>query len=96
MVGAVVAGQQLDDPLTHPWEVGAQADQNLRPNALAFAGQAEEDVLGTYLLVAEEDSFTQRLLEYILGPGGKGERLAGGQAGGAAHLLDLFAVWPRG
>ena len=91
LVGAVDTGQQLDDLLTHPWEVGAQADQDLRPDALAFAGQAEEDVLGTYVVVAQDNSFTQRLLEYVLGQGGKGGRPAGGQAGGAAHLLDLFA-----
>ena len=38
---------------------GAQADQHLGAAPLAFPGQAQEQVLGAYVIVAEPESFTQ-------------------------------------
>ena len=54
-----MTGQQLDDPLAHLREVGTQADQYLRPDALAFPDQAQEHVLRTNVVVPELESFTQ-------------------------------------
>ncbi len=50
---ALVAGQELDDLLADPVEVGAELDQNLRGNALALADEAEQDVLCADVVVAE-------------------------------------------
>jgi len=54
-----VAGEQLDDLHAYPGQVGAQADQHLRPHTLSFADYAQEQVLGADVVVAELESFTQ-------------------------------------
>ena len=64
---AGVAREQLDDLLANPAEVGAQLDQHLGGDALALADEAEEDVLGTDVVVAELQRFPQRQLEDLLG-----------------------------
>ncbi len=68
----LVAGQQLDDLLADTAEVGAQLHQHLRCDALAFADQPEQDVLGADVVVAELQRFAQRQLEHLLGA--RGER----------------------
>ena len=56
---ALVAGQQLDDLLAHPVEVGAELDQHLGGDALALADEAEQDVLGADVVVAELQRLAQ-------------------------------------
>ena len=56
----------MDDLLAHTAEVGAQLDEHLGGNALALADQPEQDVLGTDVVVAELQRFTQRQLENLL------------------------------
>src|SRR4029079_399933 len=70
---ALVAGQQLDDLLAHAAEVGPQLDEHLGGDALALADEAEEDVLGADVVVAELQRFAQRQLEHLLGAGGEGD-----------------------
>ena len=70
--GPRVARQQLDDLLAHPGQVGAQLHEHLGGDALALADQAEEDVLGADVVVAELQRLAQRQLEDLLGP--RGER----------------------
>ena len=54
-----VAREELDHGLTDAVEVGAQLLQHLGGDALAFADEAEQDVLGADVVVAE----LQRLSE---------------------------------
>ena len=48
-----VTGQQLQSLLTDPVQIGAQLDQNLGGDTLALPDQAEKDVLGADVAVAE-------------------------------------------
>ena len=78
---ALVARQQLDDLLADPVEVGAELDQHLRGDALALADQAEQDVLGADVVVAELQRLAQRQLEHLLGARGEGDVAATAPAG---------------
>ena len=49
----------MDDLLAHAAEVGAKFDEYLGSDALAFTDEAEQDVLGADVVVAE----LQRLAE---------------------------------
>ena len=49
----LVAVQQLDHLLADPAQVRAQLDQHLRRDAVALMDQAEQDVLGTDVVVVE-------------------------------------------
>ena len=89
--GGLVAGEQLDDLLAHPGQVGAQADQDLGRDALALADQAEEHVLGADVVVAELESFPQGELEDLLGPGGERGRPGRRRPGRPDRLFDLVA-----
>ena len=56
---ALVARQQLDDLLADAAEVGAELDEHLGGDALALADEAEQDVLGADVVVAELQRFAQ-------------------------------------
>ena len=88
---ALVAGEQLDDLLADPVEVGAELDQHLGGDALALADQAEQDVLGADVVVAELQRLAQRQLEDLLGAGGEGDVPGRGLLALADDLLDLLA-----
>ena len=49
-----------------PVQVGAEPDQHLGGDALTLADQAEQDVLGTDVVVAQLVGLTQRELEHLL------------------------------
>ncbi len=89
--GAGVAREQLDDLLAHTVEVGAELDQHLGGDALALTDEAEEDVLGADVVVAELERLAERQLEHLLGAGGEGDVPAGRRAALADDLLDLAA-----
>ena len=61
------ARQQLDHLLADPVGVSAQLDQHLRGDALALADQAEQDVLGADVVVAQLQRLPQRQLQHLLG-----------------------------
>ena len=88
---AGVAGQQLDDLLAHPGQVGAQLHEHLGGDALALTDEAEQDVLGADVVVAELQRLAQRQLEHLLGAGREGDVAAGRRAALADDLLDLAA-----
>ena len=90
-LAGLVAGEQLDDLLADPGQVGAQADQHLGGDALALADQAEQHVLGADVVVAELQRLAERQLEHLLGPGREGRRAGGRRAGRADRLLHLLA-----
>ena len=50
---ALIAVEQLDHLLADPVQVGAQLDQHLGGDALTLTDQAEQDVLGTDVMVAK-------------------------------------------
>ena len=89
--GALVARQELDDLLADPRQVGAQLDQHLGRHALALADEAEEDVLGADVVVAELQRLAQRQLEDLLGAGRERDVPRGRRAALADDLLDLLA-----
>jgi len=84
-----VGGQELDDLLTHPRQVGAQLHQDLRGDALALADQPEKDVLGADVVVAELQRLAQAQLQDLLGPGRERDVAAGRAAALADDLLHL-------
>ncbi len=87
----LVTGEQLDDLLADPVQVGAELDQYLGGDALALTDQAEQDVLGPDVVVAELQRLAQRELEHLLGPRGERDVAAGGLLALADDLLDLLA-----
>src|SRR5205814_6890585 len=91
LLAAGVAGQQLDDLLAHAGQVGAQLDEHLRGDALAFADQPEEDVLGADVVVAELQRFAQAQLQDLLGAGCERDVAGRGRATVTDGLLHLGA-----
>ena len=65
--------------------------QHLGGDALALADEAEQDVLGADVVVAELQRLTQRQLEDLLGPRGERDVPARRRAALADDLLDLAA-----
>jgi hypothetical protein len=62
------AVQQLDDLLPGSVEVHAEAAEYLRADAVALTDEAEQDVLGADVVMAESLRLTQRKLKHLLGP----------------------------
>ena len=87
----LVAGQELDDLLADPGQVGTEADQHLGGHALALADQTEEHVLGADVVVAELQRLAQRQLQDLLGPGRERRRAGRRRTGRADRLLHLLA-----
>jgi hypothetical protein len=69
---ALEAAEQLDDLLAHAVEVGAELLQHLGGHALALADQAEQDVLGADVGVAELQRLAQDSSSTFLARGVKG------------------------
>ena len=88
---ALVARQQLDDLLAHAAQVGAQLDEHLGGDALALADEAEQDVLGADVVVAELQRLAQRQLEHLLGARRERDVAARRRPTLADDLLDLVA-----
>ena len=86
-----VAVQQLDHLLADPVQVRAQLDQHLGRHALTLADEAEQDVLGTDVVVAELQRLAQRQLEDLLGPRRKRDMPGRCLLALADYLLDLLA-----
>ena len=74
----------------HPVRARAQPVQDLGADALALAGQAEQDVLGADVAVTEPLRLAQREFEHLLGA--RGERDVAGRRTGAlpGDLRDLL------
>ena len=66
LLRAGVTREQLDDLLTHAGKVGAELDEHLGRDAFTFADEAEEDVLGPDVVVAELQRLAERELEHLL------------------------------
>ena len=72
-------------------QVGAELDEHLGGDALALADEAEQDVLGADVVVAELQRLAQRQLEHLLGPRGERDVPGRRRAALADDLLDLAA-----
>ena len=71
------AGQHADDLVADLLRVGVEVGEDARGDALVLAHEAEQDVLGADVVVAERERLPQRQLEHLLRP--RGERdLPGG------------------
>ena len=88
---ALVAGDELDDLLAHAVEVGAELVEDLGGDALALADQAEQDVLGADVVVAELQRLAQRQLQHLLGARRERDVARRGLLALADDLLDLGA-----
>ena len=71
-LGALVAGEQLDDLLADAGEVGAEVDEDLGGHAFALAHETEQHVLGADVVVAQLERFAKGQLENLLRPRCKG------------------------
>ena len=92
---AVVAGEQLDDRRADLLEIRAEVEQHLRGHALALADEAEQDVLGADVVVAELQRLAQRELEDLLGARRERDVARGHERPAADEILDLLRGRPR-
>src|SRR6185437_15654849 len=86
----LVTVEQLDDLLADPVKVRAKLDQHLGGDAVAFPDQAEQDVLGSDVVVTELQRLTQRKLKYLLRTGGERDVPGRRLLALADDLLDLL------
>ena len=82
-------GEKLDDSLANLLQLGSELLQHLGGDSLALTDQAEEDVLGPDVVVAELECLTQAELEHLLCPGGE-RNVAGRGLLPLADDLDHF------
>ena len=66
---ALVTRDQLHHLLADARQVGAELDQDLRGHTFALTDQAEQDVLGGDVVVAELEGLAERQLQHLLGAG---------------------------
>jgi hypothetical protein len=84
-----VTGEELDDLLADPGQVGAEAEEDLDGDTLTLADETEEEVLGADVVVAELQRLAQRQVENLLGPRRERRRRAGRPPGRPTRLLHL-------
>ena len=95
LAAAAGAGQHPDDLVADLLGVGVEVEQDARRDALVLAHQAEQDVLGADVVVAERERLAQRQLEHLLGARRERDLAGGDLLAGAddphhlgAHALD--------
>src|SRR5207253_2126545 len=67
------ARQHADDLVADLLRVGVEIEQDACCDALVLAHEAEQDVLGADVVVAQAQRLAQRELENLLGAGGEGD-----------------------
>ena len=72
-------------------QVGPELGQDLGGDTLALADEAQQDVLGADVVVAQLQGLAQRQLEHLLRPRGERDVAAGQRGALADDLLDLLA-----
>jgi L-fuconolactonase len=82
---------QPEDLLPDPVQVAAKPDQHLGRHAITLAEQAEQDVLGADVVVAEQQRLAQRQFQHLLGPRRERDVPGWGAGAHADDLLDLVA-----
>ena len=85
------AGQHPDHLVADLVGVGVEVEQDPRGDALVLADQAEQDVLGADVVVAERERLAQRQLEDLLGARRERDLAGGDLLTGADDADDLRA-----
>lgn len=85
-----------DDLVADGLCVRVGAEQYLRPDAFGLTDEAEEDVLGTDVVVVERKRFPQRQVEHLLGAGRERDSAGDGLVARANHLDHLGADFVDG
>src|SRR6266511_4877684 len=91
-----VVGQQLQDPFADAGVVGIKLGQDLGGDAVTPADQAEQEVLGADVVVAQLQRLPQRQVEDLLGPGREGRGSGWGGPAETDDLLDAQADGSQG
>ena len=65
-LAAAGAGEHADDLVANLLGVGVEVEQDARCDAFVLAHEAEQDVLGADVVVAERERFAQRELQHLL------------------------------
>ena len=84
-------GQHADDLVADLLGVGVEVEQDARGDALVLAHEAEQDVLGADVVVAEAERLAQRQLEHLLGARRERDLPGGDLLAGADDPHDLRA-----
>ena len=84
-------GQHADDLVADLLGVGVEVEQDARRDALVLAHQAEQDVLGADVVVAEAERLAQGQLEHLLGARRERDLPGGDLLAGADDAHDLRA-----
>jgi L-fuconolactonase len=88
---ALCLALQQQDLLPDPVQVAAKPDQHLGRHAVTLADQAEQDVLGADVVIAEQQRLAQRQFQHLLGPRRERDVPGWGVRAHAHDLLDLVA-----
>ena len=91
LAAAAGAGEHPDDLVADLLGVGVEVEQDARGDALVLAHQAEQDVLGADVVVAEAQRLAQRELEHLLGARRERDLAGGDLLAGADDAHDLRA-----
>ncbi len=91
LLASLEARQQLQHLRTDAVEVGAQLDEHLGRDSLAFSDQPEKDVLGPDVGVVDLQRLAQRQLQHLLGARSERNVPGRGLLALADDLLDLLA-----
>ncbi len=84
-------GQHADDLVADLLRVGVEVEQDARRDALVLAHEAEQDVLGADVVVAEAQRLAQRKLQDLLGARREGDLAGRDLLTGADDAHDLGA-----
>src|SRR6185437_11644100 len=85
------AGEHPDDLVADLVRVGVEVEQDAGGDALVLTHQAEQDVLGADVVVAEAERLAQGELEHLLGARGERDLAGGDLLTGADDADDLRA-----
>jgi len=88
---AATAAETPDDLAPHLVRVDVEVREHARGDTLGLAHEAEQDVLGAYVVVAELQGFPEREFEHLLRARGERRLGAGSLFAVADDALDLLA-----
>ena len=91
LAAAAGAGQHPDDLVADLLRVGVEVEQDAGRDALVLAHEAEQDVLGADVVVAEAERLAQGELEHLLGARRERDLAGGDLLAGADDAHDLRA-----
>ena len=91
LAAAAGTGEHADDLVADLLGVGVEVEQDAGGDALVLAHQAEQDVLGADVVVAEAQRLAQRELEHLLGARRERDLPGGDLLAGADDPHDLRA-----